>query len=93
MLIILENNYDFLPLVLNPLPVNRKAYFFHKNLLMVFLRIIKNKIIILTSLLSLIMNLTGQAQLTNKPIKAEQYWVDSVYNALTPQQRIRQLFM
>lgn len=59
---------------------------------MVFLRILKNKIFFLTSLISLFINLPGMAQLTNTK-RAEQHWVDSVYNALTPRQRIGQLFM
>jgi len=38
------------------------------------------------------MYLPGQAQLIDTN-KSEQHWVDSVYNALTPQQRIGQLFI
>ena len=37
--------------------------------------------------------LSGQAQVLIKIDLAEQHWVDSVYKALTPQQRIGQLFM
>ena len=44
-------------------------------------------------MLSLMINLPGQAQVQNKVNSAEQHWIDSVYNALTPQQRIGQLFI
>jgi len=93
MLIILENNYAFLSLVFKKLPFIRKVLTFLQNLLMLFLKVLKNRIIILTCLLSLMMYLPGQAQMANKMNRAEQRWVDSVYNALTPQQRIGQLFI
>lgn len=37
--------------------------------------------------------ISGQAQVSSKINLAEQHWVDSVYKALTPKQRIGQLFM
>jgi len=60
---------------------------------MIFIKILKYKFA--TLLLFFVICLTGQAQVavgTNKINKTEQ-WVDSVYNALTPPQRIGQLFM
>ncbi len=44
-------------------------------------------------LLCLMCFTTSQAQEVWHPIPAEQQWVDSVFNALTPRQRIGQLFM
>lgn len=44
-------------------------------------------------ILSLGSSLKGQAQQGYSPDSKEQHWVDSVYNALTTQQRIGQLFM
>jgi len=67
--------------------------FFSKNSLMIFLKILKNKILFLTFLLSLLLSISAQSQVQNTMRLAEQHWVDSVFNALTPQQRIGQLFM
>jgi len=64
-----------------------------KDFLMVFLKRIKTGCIFLAiSLLVLAAN-TGHAQVKVKTDAAEQHWIDSVYNALSVQQRIGQLFM
>lgn len=60
---------------------------------MLFPQILKNKLTFLPLLLSLVLSLPGYTQVSTKMNTAEQHWVDSVYNALTPQQRIGQLFM
>jgi len=41
----------------------------------------------------LMLSFSGYAQVSTQKNEAEQHWVDSVYNALTPPQRIGQLFM
>ncbi len=58
---------------------------------MIFTKILKYKFTAL--ILFLTVCLTVQAQVASRKIRTEQQWVDSVYNALTPQQRIGQLFM
>ena len=58
---------------------------------MPFPKILNNKLKFLTLIFSLIGCLSGRAQVSTK--LTEQHWVDSVYNALTPKQRIGQLFM
>jgi len=58
---------------------------------MIFTKILKYKLS--TLILFLVICLTGQSQGAIRTDKTEQQWVDSVYNALTPQQRIGQLFM
>jgi len=64
-----------------------------KDFLMVFLKRIKTGCIFLAiSLLVLAAN-TGHAQVKVKTDAAEQHWIDSVYNSLSVQQRIGQLFM
>ena len=93
MLIILENKSAFLPLVYNTLPSNWKALIFPNFFLMLFPKIFKNKLSFLTLLLGLMFYVSGQAQVCTKINKAEHHWVDSVYKALTPKQRIGQLFM
>jgi len=67
--------------------------FFNKNFLMLFPKILKNKLKFLTLILFLIGYVSGKSQVSTKIKMAEQHWVDSVYNALTPKQRIGQLFM
>jgi beta-N-acetylhexosaminidase len=58
-----------------------------------FPKILKNSKSFLVVVFSLIGYVSGQAQVSTKMDVAEQQWVDSVYIALTPQQRIGQLFM
>ena len=41
----------------------------------------------------LLLSIATDAQLVNPSCQTEKQWVDSVYNALTAQQRIGQLFM
>ncbi|MDO9257137.1 MAG: glycoside hydrolase family 3 N-terminal domain-containing protein [Bacteroidales bacterium] len=53
----------------------------------------KNKLKFLILIFSLITFVSGSAQVSTKANMVEQHWVDSVYNALTPQQRIGQLFI
>ncbi len=66
---------------------------FTKNFLMLFQIQLNNKIKFLIILLILISSIAVQAQVSSKINRAEQHWVDSVFNALTPQQRIGQLFV
>ncbi len=60
---------------------------------MLFTKILKYNLAFLSLFFCLIFVTTGQAQVSKKANSAEQQWVDSVYNALTPQQRIGQLFV
>ena len=54
---------------------------------------VKSVIPILVIALGILVSKTGLAQAAYKKHNAEQQWVDSVYNALSTQQRIGQLFM
>ncbi len=60
---------------------------------MIFAKILKYNLRFLMLSLSLVFYLTIQAQILPGPCNTEKQWVDSVYNALTPEQRIGQLFM
>lgn len=60
---------------------------------MLFPKILNNKLKFLTLILSLVWYASSQAQVSGKTDVSEQHWVDSVYNTLTPQQQIGQLFM
>jgi len=60
---------------------------------MLFTKILKCKLKSVTFILCLVLSIQGYAQVASGINIAEQHWVDSVYNALTPQQRIGQLFM
>ncbi len=75
------------------LPVNGTYTIFSKNFLMLFTIRLKNILRFLIILISLLYYLPMHAQGSFKMNRVEQHWVDSVYNALTPQQRIGQLFM
>jgi len=56
-------------------------------------KLLKTRLIFLTSLFVLMFYSSVQAQISTEMDKAGQHWVDSVYSALTPQQRIGQLFI
>jgi beta-N-acetylhexosaminidase len=60
---------------------------------MLFPKILKNNLKFLILIIGMISYASGNAQVSFKTNMAEQHWVDSVYNALSPQQRIGQLFM
>jgi beta-glucosidase-like glycosyl hydrolase/CubicO group peptidase (beta-lactamase class C family) len=60
---------------------------------MTLLSKLKYRVHYLALLCSLTIGFSAQAQVTRTFHAAEQLWVDSVYSALTPQQRIGQLFM
>lgn len=60
---------------------------------MLFKILLQYKLRLVVLLLSLLINISGQAQVSNKMDIIEKYWVDSVYNSLTQQQRISQLLM
>jgi beta-glucosidase-like glycosyl hydrolase/CubicO group peptidase (beta-lactamase class C family) len=60
---------------------------------MLFTKILKCKLKSVTIILCLMLSIPGYSQVASGLNIAEHHWVDSVYNALTPQQRIGQLFM
>jgi len=60
---------------------------------MIFTKLFEYRLIIVIIMLSLLVNIQGKAQVPDKMDVDEQHWVDSVYNQLTPKQRIGQLFM
>jgi beta-glucosidase-like glycosyl hydrolase/CubicO group peptidase (beta-lactamase class C family) len=60
---------------------------------MLFPKLLKNRLTFLPLLFSLMFCIPGRSQVSTKINVAEQHWVDSVYNALTPQQRVGQLFI
>jgi len=64
-----------------------------KDFLMVFLKRIKYRYTFLVISLFMLAIITVQAQVKVKTDATEKQWVDSVYNALSTQQRIGQLFM
>ena len=60
---------------------------------MIFLNILKYRLNILALFVGLFIVMPAQAQNLNTSNPVVQQWVDSVYNALTPEQRIGQLFV
>ncbi len=60
---------------------------------MIFVKLLKYNLKTVIFILSLLFFVSAQAQTDRKYTYSEKQWVDSVYNALTPQQRISQLFM
>lgn len=93
MLIILKNISVAISLHQQVRPFNLKMYFLDKDLLMIILRRVKTVIPITVLALCILVSKTGLAQAAFKVNVAQQHWVDSVYNALSTEQRIGQLFM